>query len=290
MEVYYFSGTGNSLHIAKNIAVKANGTLHSIASVFFNERIQSKADCTGIIFPCYLAQLNGIPLIVEKFVRKLEGMESKYIFAVCTCGGYECVDALPALQRLGSIIRSAGGKLSAEFSIRLPMNNLQYYFFQTHDHKKMFKKSEKKIEEICQHILNRRPNKYYFVKKLFNYSMMPLYLLLKNFYMIDLKLRAKEPKNTRMKYVELIPLTDRSIAANDKCNGCSICEKICPARNIVMQKDRPVWQNRCEMCMACAEWCPQEAIHHWNREPEKKYHHPDITIRDMMAQSRTQGE
>ncbi len=66
MEVYYFSGTGNSLHVAKSIAIKTKGTLHSVASVVCKERIQTKADCIGIVFPCYLAQINGIPLIVEE--------------------------------------------------------------------------------------------------------------------------------------------------------------------------------------------------------------------------------
>jgi ferredoxin len=286
MEIYYFSGTGNSLHVAKTLARKTDGVLCSVASVVCEQSIQPKADSIGIVFPCYLAQLNGVPLVVEKFVQKLEGIEDKYIFAVCTCGGYTCVDALPALERLAFLIHSVGGKLSAAFSLRLPMNNLQYYFFQTHHHEKMFQKSEKEMERICKCVVNRQPSKYYLSKKLFNYLMMPLYLVLRNFFIIDLKLKAKEPKKTQKKFFELIPLTDRSIAVDQRCNGCSICAKVCPVRNIVMEKSRPVWQNHCEMCMACSAWCPQGAIHHWNMKEEKRYLHPDVTISDMLTQSR----
>jgi flavodoxin len=81
-EIYYFSGTGNSLYIAKKIKEATNGKLASISSVMKQERIRPQADQIGIVFPCYLAQLNGIPLIVREFVKKLEGLEGKYIFCV----------------------------------------------------------------------------------------------------------------------------------------------------------------------------------------------------------------
>lgn len=88
LEVYYFSGTGNSLAVARNIAGQAGGTLISLPSVTDQPEIKTEAEAVGIVFPSYLAQLNGVPLIVERFVRKLEDPGSKYIFAVCTCGGF----------------------------------------------------------------------------------------------------------------------------------------------------------------------------------------------------------
>lgn len=229
LEIYYFSGTGNSLAAARKIAGQTGGTLLSIASTAKSDRIRTKADCIGIVFPCYLAQLNGIPIVVESFVKKLEGLDSKYIFAVCTCGGYECVDALPTLKRLSSLIRSVGGRLTGEFSVRLPMNNLKYFFFQTHNHDKMFRNSERKSVEICLRILGRRKNKYYLIQTLFNYFMNPLYFVLRNFYVMDLRQKAKESKDTDKKFRQLIPLTDRSIFVDKKCSGCGICAKVCPS-------------------------------------------------------------
>jgi flavodoxin len=110
-KIYYFSGTGNSLSVARDIAEKIKGTLISIPSVMDKQVIKTEADNIGIVFPSYLAQLYGIPLIVEKFIKKLESIGSKYIFAVCTCGGLENVNALPTLKNLGKIIKSRGGKL-----------------------------------------------------------------------------------------------------------------------------------------------------------------------------------
>ncbi len=80
-EIYYFSGTGNSLAVARDIARKTNGKLIPIPSIMDKERIKTDADVIGIVFPVYYEPYGGVPLIVRRFVRKLEGIGSKYIFA-----------------------------------------------------------------------------------------------------------------------------------------------------------------------------------------------------------------
>jgi flavodoxin len=86
-DIYYFSGTGNSLAVARDIAEKTKGKLIFIPAVMNEQSIKTEADSIGIVFPAYMAHLYGIPLIVERFIKKLEDIDSKYIFAVCTCGG-----------------------------------------------------------------------------------------------------------------------------------------------------------------------------------------------------------
>jgi len=34
--------------------------------------------------------------------------------------------------------------------------------------------------------------------------------------------------------------------------------RVCPVNNIEMVDKKPVWQNRCESCLACINWCPKE--------------------------------
>jgi hypothetical protein len=79
-----------------------------------------------------LAGVSGVPLIIERFVKKIANIEALHIFTVCTCGGYESVNALPSLHSLNRIIRSCNGKVSAEYSVRLPMNNLNYDHIPVH--------------------------------------------------------------------------------------------------------------------------------------------------------------
>ncbi|TYQ18121.1 UNVERIFIED_CONTAM: 4Fe-4S binding protein [Acetivibrio alkalicellulosi] len=285
MKIYYFSGTGNSYVVAKDIANKLKADLIPIAEVINIDKIYINADSIGIIFPSYLAPLAGIPLIVEQFIRKIINIKSIHIFAVCTCGGYECVNALPSLKKLEQVIRSCGGKLSADYSTRLPMNNLDYDHIPipiNRNHETIINRSKIKVDNICYRIKKKKGTKYKVVKILFNLVMTPLYKLMQQPVTNDLKKKAKEPLDTQLKYYELIPLTDKSILVNEKCNGCGICKKVCPVNNIIIVNSKPEFQHRCQMCFACDEWCPSSAIQHWSRSESVKYHHPDVTISDIL--------
>ncbi|MEA1883401.1 MAG: EFR1 family ferrodoxin [Thermotogota bacterium] len=48
--------------------------------------------------------------------------------------------------------------------------------------------------------------------------------------------------------------------ANENCNGCAICEKICPVHNIHMENGKPIWGDHCANCFACLQWCPQQLL------------------------------
>ncbi|MCK9244810.1 MAG: EFR1 family ferrodoxin [Candidatus Marinimicrobia bacterium] len=287
-EIYYFSGTGNSLVVARRLAEKTQGKLIAIASVIEQESIRTNADRIGIVFPSYLAHLYGIPLIVERFVKKLRYADSQYIFAVCTCGGYQSVNALPTLKNLARLIKNAGGKLSAQFSVRLPMNNLDYDHIPvpiSTDQEKMFEIAQRKIESISRRILRRKRDKHRIAKSLFNLLMSPMYYLMRKPCVTALIKYAKEPQDSKLTFRELIPLSDNSIYVDEKCNGCAVCTRVCPVNNIKMVNKKPVWQNHCEMCLACAEWCPEKAIHHWSRADGIRYHHPAVKIAEMLRQS-----
>ncbi len=277
--VFYFSGTGNSYIAAKEIAEKVNGKLVSIPSVMNMEKIHVDTETAGIVFPSYIALAAGVPSIVERFLRKLENIKQLRIFAVCTCGGYECVNALPSLIKMKSIIEECGGKLPAMFSLRLPMNNLDYDHIPVpinRDQAYIIRKGGKKIKVISGRILHGRGTICGPAKTLFFFLMTPLFRLMHDPILRDLRKKAKEPEDSTLTVRELMPLTDRSIAVDDRCIGCGKCVKVCPVENIQLVNKRPEFQHRCEMCFACDEWCPQGAIQHWSRAKGIKYHHPKV--------------
>ena len=113
--IYYFSGTGNSLAVARDIAGKMNGELVSIPAVMDQESIVTDADVIGIVFPVYFASNDngGIPLIVGRFVGKLDNIGSKYIFAICTHSGMPGT----TIEHFRRIVEARGGKLAAGFAV-----------------------------------------------------------------------------------------------------------------------------------------------------------------------------
>ena len=277
--IYYFSGTGNSFSIARDISQKMKGKLVSIPNAMNADKIHVDSDRIVIVFPSYIAPVAGVPLIIERFVKRISNIKSISIFAVCTCGGYECVNAIPSLVKLQNIIKECGGKLSAKYSVRLPMNNFDYNHIPipiNRNHDEIIRKSKSKINDISTRIIKGKGTKYGFLKMLFFYLMLPLYIWMRNPVMQDLRVKAKEPEDSKLSYRELMPLTDKSIVVDVNCIGCGMCARVCPVANIEMVNNRPEFQHRCEICFACDEWCPQNAIQHWSREKGIKYHHPSV--------------
>lgn len=286
--IYYFTGTGNCLAVARRVAARMGCRPISIADVIDEPTIRTDANTIGVVFPAYFSALYGVPLIVERFISKLEHLESKRLFAICTCGGYEIVNAVPALRNLSRFVKKRGGRLVAEYTVRLPMNNLDYEHIPVPietDSAAIIKNAETQINDICKRIAQRRRGKHHFARRLFTVAMTPMYAIMAKPCIKSLREFASEPDDSLLGFRELMPLTDRSIRIDENCTGCGACAKICPVHNIELVDGRPVWQHRCEMCFACDEWCPSRAIHHWGRPKGAKYHHPEVKTRDMFRKT-----
>jgi Pyruvate/2-oxoacid:ferredoxin oxidoreductase delta subunit len=81
-----------------------------------------------------------------------------------------------------------------------------------------------------------------------------------------------------------VPEMDKGFWVDEKCNTCGICKTVCPCGNIDLKTGRPVWLHHCEQCLACIQWCPQEAIQFGKKTPRyKRYHHPEVTLQEMIA-------
>jgi len=286
--VYYFSGTGNSLIVARDIAGKINGKLIPVTSVIDNEIIKTDADMIGIIFPVYN---QGIPFIIKRLVDKMDNLDQKYIFGICTCGGSPSL----SLEYLGKLIEAKKGKLSAGFSVKMPYNYISPTFVlkdflksftlketSFEKQQKMFKDWERKLEMVSQFINARKEGMCETSARLIEHSIDFLNLREVLQKAVWLKVAGFEG-HTELPFQESIQLMDYGFNYDDKCTGCNICSKICPVKNIKMVDGRPVWQHLCEQCFACLQWCPEEAIQFGSKTSGKKrYHHPDVKLSDMV--------
>lgn len=55
-------------------------------------------------------------------------------------------------------------------------------------------------------------------------------------------------------------MSPRPFHASDACVSCGLCARSCPMENIAMADGRPLWSNRCALCLRCYHICPARAV------------------------------
>jgi len=256
IKIFYFSGTGNSLYVAKQLAAKlGDAEIISIAKVIGKE-IDISCDKVGIVFPVYAW---GPPKIVVEFVKGID-LKDKYIFSIATYGGF----IGGTLVNFNNILKTTGAKISAGFGLKQPSNYVIGYGNRKsskEEFRKVAEKSEKRIDEIANIVKNG-------IGSGIEKSLAPINSL------TNLVYRG---------FISHLKEQEKGFWVNENCNNCKICEKICPVENIKEVNDKREWQGKCEMCMACIQWCPKEAIQYGKATAKRRrYQHPEIKVEEMI--------
>ncbi len=254
--IYYFSGTGNSLHVARTIAEQlGESKVINIARLKL-DIIEDKSDVVGIVFPVFYMDA---PNIVKDFVKKLRLNPKAYVFSIATCGGRSG----NSLQTLDKILKINGGHLSAGFTLKTVDNAYIGIDLVTplEEREKVLKASDEELTTIIE-ILKKRETH---VPKL-NYS-------------IGSGIGGGM-SSTFATHLYRLP---RRFNVTDKCTGCGICQKLCPVGNIKQVDKKVTWGNNCTQCLACFHWCPQAAIEIGKKSGNiARYHHPAIKVNDLI--------
>jgi ferredoxin len=260
--IFYFSATGNSLSLTRNLAKKLGKCeIVPIANAICNETIKINSPRIGIVFPVFAW---GMPRIVEEFVSKLSFSSKPYVFAIATCvaiQGNTLKDLKKALELIGADL-NAGFAVKAGRSSLMQLNSLDNIIIKLDRHRLRIKSAEDRLPEIVatiEKLGKHRPETSSLIASIFG-SMFH-------------GLAVKTFKNI-----------DSTFVVEDSCKGCGNCAKLCPRSNILIENDRPTFQHNCELCHACIQWCPNYAIKHPNFDNSlKQYHHPSIKFNDLIT-------
>lgn len=260
--LYYFSGTGNSLAVAKNLcSAIGECDIIPVATATTNPGpIVPGAERIGIVNPVYFT---GLPSLVAEFAARLDLTGVRYIFAVETMGGS---GGPSALHQLDSILQRSTGKkgLDAGFSVRMPGNYLLMYNPPEGEKREgMLEEADRAVQEIAGVIKGEKRIKV---------PSSPL---------ISLIHRVMYPR-----FLAGVHEADRKFSVDDRCTSCGTCVEVCPVGNIRLEDGRPTWLHRCEQCLACIQLCPAEAIQAGRKtESRGRYRHPAISIAELKGQS-----
>ena len=141
-KVFYFTGTGNSLYVAKQIVKNIdNSELISISKII-DTKINFICDKIIIVFPVYLW---GLPNIISEFINKIKVSPSILIYAVATNKGL----ADDPHKYIVRILQKNNTKLSGGFLVWMPENFiLRYPPFPKFLERFCLKTADKKIVKV----------------------------------------------------------------------------------------------------------------------------------------------
>ncbi len=260
--IYYFTGSGNSLSIARKIAKGlAESEVVAIARVFDKE-VKVSSRRIGFVFPVYAY---GVPRMVREFVERLDLPADAYLFGVAS----NCGIPGPALSQLDRLLRRQGQRLQAGFSvldersslINDPDNDAVQKIMISANRGQLPARSSRRIEEI--------------VRTVGAEQRMPVERSNRLTSFLGGVLNPLAAKNFKRMAADFW--------TNANCRGCSSCVRVCPRGNISLQNVRPVWGDDCDMCHACIQWCPAAAIEFKHLTKGKpRYRNPDITLQEML--------
>ena len=259
-KIYYFSGTGNTLAAAKQVAAKLGNDVEllPIASLPRGCTVDfGDAETVGIFHPVYCF---GVPALVQNFLERLKPLQKNapqpYIYSLCTSSGLLGSAHLIMEQTL----RKQGYKLNAYFHIPMVSNYIPRAKTPNPRRlEKILQRAEKKIDAAAEKILGKKSRK-------------PIHV-----FPLDMfgEIAGKRAVSFMSDY-------DKYFWLNENCDGCELCEKICPASNIIIMNNMPTWRGHCEQCMACLQWCPKEAIQFRQITVKRtRYHHPSIEAEEL---------
>jgi len=255
--IYYFTGTGNTLSVAKKIQKELQDSqLIDISKKQKENILIENSDSIGFILPVYVF---GAPLIFLEFIKHIKINSTKFIYVIFVHGGAPYDAARDIKEKL----LKYDIELNSAFYLVSPDNYISGANPPNAEaSKKILKEADIELNDIINSIKTR---KKVFPKILFRHRILG-------------KLLRPSFKNIAKK-------ASTKFRVTDKCNGCSICYSLCPKEVINMNElNRPTWSGKdCEMCFSCINLCPMEAIEIGKKTiGRNRYKNPDVIIKDLI--------
>jgi ferredoxin len=240
--IFYFTGTGNSLKISKDVAnIIGDCKISSILAYNESENLENY-EKIGFICPVYGL---SIPNLVYEFISKINLPKGKYYFCIITYAD----NPFASVEVIQKLLNKKNIKLNNGFTVQM-VNNYYSEEKSPVNYKEIIQNAQIQIKDIGQKIKDMEN------KKIFKNNPFTLFSCFRN---------------------NLYKTLDKHFIISEKCIGCGICQKLCPAKNITIENNRPKFNNNCELCVVCIHSCPKRAIDFYNKSKNRKrYINPEI--------------
>ena len=245
--VLYFSATGNTAFIAKQIAKRiGDETMNLLPRIQRQDFSEIRSEKPFVI--CTPVHVCEMPRFLAKYLKEVTLSGNRKVYFIFTSGGYTGISASLAK----GIVRKKRMIYMGRSEFRMPRNypvSRLYPMLPDEEVKARLLKAAHKIPKTAAKIRNGK-----------RLGGRPVTLLEKLITLPFNPLWEKYMHPTKPFYT------------TDRCIGCGKCARLCPLNKITMEDGRPRWEGSCAHCMACLGNCPFDAIEYRGRsEKQSKY-------------------
>jgi len=252
--LFYFSGTGNSLSVARSI----NGQIEEcellpIVGSLKQKPIVVEAQRVGVIFPLHFMT---VPPIVTEFLSEALFQNSEYVFTIVTGSNPKIGNALNQVKKL---LNAKGVSLNAGYFV--PMVAAHFPFVRlskVQPPQILYQKAQKKVLQICESISQ--------LKTEFDNELSIIG---------DVKQLVSKKQESK----------DSFFTVGKGCIRCGYCMQVCPFQNIRLKGKQVEWLDNCHQCFACLHFCSRSVIEYKKLSISKpRKHHPSVSLNDIALQ------
>lgn len=249
--IFYFTATGNSLTVAKQL----DSELYSIPQEMKKTNRFYEGETIGIVCPTFTGLM---PRLVRKFLKESE-FKTDYFYIIMTYG------VNPSVAEKEAVAYGEHVGIRVDFAATVQMVDNFLFAFDMNEQMAIDKHIPEQMEEIKKAIENREtgyrtPNE-------------------------DQEKAFAMGSERNCRWPEMTDGTQ--ITVTDACIGCGICTKVCPLGRFYIGEDKKShrYSEYCEFCLSCAHNCPKKAItlSVQDKNPDARYRNPEIKLPEIIA-------